>query len=130
MQRLSHCTQHIDRPSQRIEVTALEDVQGTQYAVLECDDADDMRWLRSEHQSAHEAAYAAAQYAQHAGLPLWFPTVDGERNPMLQALEDVLFAEGVIAYCTQQVESLWHPVQYSGYAAASARYPELAGRAA
>lgn len=86
-----------------------------------------MHWLRSAHPSAHEAAYAAAKYSRQADLPLWFPRVDGQVNPLLQALEDVLFAEGVIAYCTGQDESVnWHAVQRTGYQAAAARYPELA----
>jgi hypothetical protein len=126
MQRSTHCQNFVTKPAQRIEVVALPSDSEPRYAVFEVDEDDSMRWLRSAHQSAHEAAYAAAQFAVRAGLPLWFPHVEGQPNPLVQALEDVLFAEGVIAYCTQQPDTLWHPVQYTGYAAAAARYPELA----
>jgi hypothetical protein len=130
----AHCSKRQARPAQRIEVQPVEDSQGApsgpQYAVIECDEDDSVRWLRSGHPTAHEAAYAAAKHSATTGLPLWFPRIDGAKHPVLQALEDVLFAEGVIAYCTRTPETLWHQVQRAGYNAAAARYPELAGKEA
>ncbi len=126
------CTTAVKRPAQRIEIMPIENRSAISYAVLECDEDDSMYWLRSAHPTPHEAAYAAAVHSRTTGLPLWFPRIDGGKHPVLQALEDVLFAEGVIAFCTGQDASVcWHQLQTAGFNAAAARYPQLAaGQAA
>lgn len=106
------CSKRAARPAQRIEVTQNDNA----YQVIEIDEADNMRWLVSAHADGDEAAYAAARRSAAAKLPLWLPRVAGAMHPLLQALEDRLFSEGVTARCQQAPRAaLWHPLQRLGY---------------
>jgi hypothetical protein len=71
MQRSTHCQNFVTKPAQRIEVVALPSDSEPRYAVVEVDEDDSMRWLRSGHHTFREAACAAVQYSAESGLPLW-----------------------------------------------------------
>jgi hypothetical protein len=106
------CSKRSAKPAQRIEVQAVEGA----FHVIEIDESDHMRWLASAHADGNDAAYAAAQRSHAAELPLWLPRVAGCKHPLLQALEDRLFSEGVIARCERRPRTVcWHPLQRLGY---------------